>query len=201
MAKNNAKPHKMTHPTVDWDHKTGALKTVAELKQYNVPYAEAKPKGKQFGMRITVHAFHQLLQNALQTNAEQKQPGLRFVEFSKASLFRVLSQPGCEYIRFYFVYPEKDRMSLVLEGLDADQQALKLESHVLKMATGSKGRRADADDPAYEEIGNGSEAGAASSFSATAATPRSAAAKKKAVTAGQASLAALLKAINTRSDK
>lgn len=192
MAKNNAKQHKMTHPTLDWDHSAGGLKAMPDAQECNIPYAEAKPKGRQFGMRITVGAFHQLLQGALRTNAEKKQAGLRFVEFSKASLFRVLSQPGCEYVRFYFVYPEKDQMSLVLEGLDADLKALKFDSHVLKMAATGKARAARVDDPAYEERGNGAEAASAASLTFTDATG------KNGKAAGEETLAAILKTINTR---
>lgn len=44
-----------------------------------------------------------------------------WVEFSKASIFRVLSYEGCEYIRFYLAIPDKDGKdaSLTLEGVNA----------------------------------------------------------------------------------
>lgn len=191
----------MMHPTLDWDSNTGELGEMPDAKEYSVPYAEAKPKGKQYGMRITVDAFHRLLQGALQTHAEQKRPGLRFVEFSKASLFRVLSQPGCEYVRFYFVYPEKNKMSLVLEGVDANLKALKFDSHVMKMAAVGGARAVEADDPVYEEKGNNESSGIgneeAATVSATTPTPRGAA-KKSAKSPGQDGLAGVLKAINTR---
>lgn len=191
----------MMHPTLDWDSNAGALGEMPEAKEYNVPYAEAKPKGKQYGMRITVDAFHRLLQGALQTHAEQKQPGLRFVEFSKASLFRVLSQPGCEYVRFYFVYPEKGKMSLVLEGVDAGLKALKFDSHVIKMAAVGAARAVEADDPVYEEKGNNDSGGGGNEEAATvsAASPTlRGAAKKSAKGPGQDGLTAALRAINTR---
>lgn len=185
MAKSKTTRHKMTHPTVGWDHGAGKLETTAKATPYALPYAEANPGGKQYGMRITVDAFHQLLKGALQTQAGQKQPSVRFVEFSKASIFRVLSQPGCEYIRFYFVYPEKAKMSLVLEGLDAAGQALKLASHVMKMADGGAVRVAQEEDPDYEEVGNGVDAFAGSPKPAVSET------------AERDALVTLLEAINT----
>lgn len=199
MAKSSAKKHSITHPTLDWDHSTGELKTTADAKQYNLPYADAKPKGKQYGMRITVEAFHQLLKGALKAQTNQKAPTVRYVEFSKASIFRVLSQPGCEYIRFYFVYPEKNKMSLVLEGLDENRQALKLQSHVMKMAAGAKARAAEEDDPVYEERGNNDETGGDDGDATPGALSASAGkTKKNTGTNGQATLKALLNAINAK---
>lgn len=204
MAKSKAQQHKLTHPTLDWDHNAGELKQTADYKQYNLSHADARPKGKQFGMRITVDAFHQLLKGALRVNGTQKKPSVRYVEFSKASILRVLSQPGCEFIRFYFVYPEKNKMSLVLEGLDTNQRALKFESHVMRMAAPGKVRAADDDDPDYEERGNGEESGEGGDggggepFAAVAPASGKDASKKNAAAVEQASLASLLKAINTR---
>lgn len=199
MAKSKAKKHTLTHPTLDWNNNTGELNPAPEPQAYSLPYADGNPKGKQYGMRITVNAFHQLLMGALRAQEGQKQPGLRFVEFSKASIFRVLGQPGCEYIRFYFVYPEKGKMSLVLEGLDAAGQALKLDSHVMKLATADKARAVQAEDPVYEEVGNGAEVSAGLAADAASAKPDSTRGgkTKSAAAAGQASLAALLQAINT----
>ncbi len=200
MAKSKTKQHKLTHPTVDWDHATNSLKTTADAKQYNLPYADAKPKGKQYGMRITVDAFHQLLKGAIRVHEGQKQPSVRFVEFSKASILRVLSQPGCEYVRFYFVYPEKNKMSLVLEGVDAAGQALKLATHVMKIAAAGNARAADEEDPDYEEVGHGVDAFSGSATPpvppASAGLSKPAAMKAK---AKQPSLAALLKVINAKS--
>lgn len=200
MAKSKAKKHTLTHPTLDWNSSTGELHPAPEPQAYSLPYADGNPKGKQYGMRITVNAFHQLLMGALRANEGQKKPGLRFVEFSKASIFRVLGQPGCEYIRFYFVYPEKNKMSLVLEGLDAAGQALKLDSHVMKLAAADGARAVQAEDPVYEEVGNGAEVSGdlASDAAASAKSAFSRSGKtKNAAVAKQASLAALLKAINT----
>ena len=197
MAKAKAKQHKLTHPTLDWDHATGSLKSAADDKQYNLSYSDARPTAKQYGMRITVDAFHQLLKGALQAQAAQTKPAVRYVEFSKASIFRVLGQPGCEYIRFYFVHPEENKMSLVLEGLDANAQALKFESHVMKMGAGSEAREAEEDDPVYEERGNNDETGDGEGTNPPEGLLAASGRKGKKPN-GQASLKAVLKAINAK---
>lgn len=145
----------MVLPTFDWDLKTGQLKTKPDPREYEMDFSDSTPNGEHYGMPITVNAFHELLKAFLRDHADKKTFQIRFVEFSKTSINRVLLQPGCEFIRFYFVFPEKNKLSLVLEGLDGDAKPLKFETNVLKVAANGKARAAMKNDPHYEEKGNG----------------------------------------------
>jgi hypothetical protein len=77
---------------------------------------------------------------------------VKMVDFSKASIFRILSQEGCEYIRFFFCIADvsTNKASLVMEGLDSNLQPI-----------GGKGLSViDSEDSGdvdgqYEEKGNG----------------------------------------------
>nr|WP_295865601.1 hypothetical protein [uncultured Chitinophaga sp.] len=116
---------------------------------------------KTYGMPVTVSAYFGMLfhfYNYLSQNPEVKEffQGVYSVEFSKASLFRLLSQPGCEFVRFHFVIPEENnKLSLMGEGLDANHLNIgfpvlldKATAGVLDSGPG---------DPGIEERGNGGE--------------------------------------------
>ncbi|MCW3465264.1 hypothetical protein [Chitinophaga nivalis] len=142
----------------------GNLNTTTEQLEYNMPFTEGQPipTVPTYGMPVTVKAFFGMLNNfyrLLFNNpaADAIFQDIHYVEFSKASLFRVLSQEGCEYVRFNFVIPEStsQKLSLLAEGLDKnhdpifyDQLLLKAQNNDMVPAKG---------DPKMEERGNGGE--------------------------------------------
>ncbi|MBC9929041.1 hypothetical protein [Chitinophaga qingshengii] len=116
---------------------------------------------KTYGMPVTVSAFYGMMYHFykyLDTHPEVKAffQKVYSVEFSKASLFRLLSQPGCEYVRFNFVIPEADdKISLMGQGLDANHKSIGFD---VLLEKAQSGKLYDGPgDPNAEERGNGGE--------------------------------------------
>lgn len=134
------------------------------LKDTTIPIDSHMPftsDPKTYGMPVTVSAFFGMLfhfYKYLDANPEVKDffQGVYSVEFSKASLFRLLSQQGCEYVRFNFVIPDDDeKISLMGQGLDANHRSIGYDV-LLEKAT--EGKLFDGPgDPRSEERGNGGE--------------------------------------------
>ncbi|RFS27011.1 hypothetical protein DVR12_04300 [Chitinophaga silvatica] len=135
----------------------GYLEPSSEQLDYNMPFTGEK---ETYGMPVTVGAFFGMLNNFynfLQTNPEVADAfqDVYSIDFSKASLLRLLSQEGCEYVRFHFAIPERNqRFSLAAQGLDANQEQIGY-TQLLKKATENSMLVADPSDPGAEERGNG----------------------------------------------
>lgn len=86
------------------------------------PYSDTTT-GLHYGMPVTGTSFLQMLDRFRQrsTSGDPAFRNLWWVEFSKASIFRILAQEECEYVRMYFVIPDatKDEASLALHGIDS----------------------------------------------------------------------------------
>ena len=100
---------KMTMPAFNWDLNKQQIMETPDMVDSEIPFTESADK--HFGMPITVDAFHKLLFDFVKNYADEKPFDIQYVEFSKASIFRILSQPGCEFIRFYFAFPEKTSLA------------------------------------------------------------------------------------------
>ncbi|MDO3627582.1 hypothetical protein [Mucilaginibacter sp. BT774] len=146
--------------------------TLCEL-QRDQPFSDLTD-GKHFGMPISTCKFLQMLylfwlQN--KPTADNPFKDVWWVNFSKASIFRILAQEDCEYIRFYFAIPDKDffQASLALEGIKSDGSPIKL-TEILAVANTMTGKddvdrespgkdvfavTSGAATPSNEEKGNG----------------------------------------------
>lgn len=134
----------------------GHLNPDTEQLDYNMPFT-GDPQ--TFGMPITAGAYFGMLNNfyllllsnpALQAAFQ----GVFFVDFSKASLLRLLSQEGCEYVRFHFAVPEaNEKLSLAAEGLTANQEQIGYAQLLAKATTNNMVHASG--DPKIEERGNG----------------------------------------------
>ncbi|WP_367866644.1 hypothetical protein [Pedobacter sp. WC2423] len=85
---------------------------------------------RHYGMPITPCAALEMIGRFQdQVNTDDVNDPFRnvyWVEFSKASIFRVLSYENCEYVRFYLAIPDKDGKdaSLTLEGVDSTGEVI-----------------------------------------------------------------------------
>lgn len=158
---------KMTMKGFGWDPKTKSIAATPKDIKREMPFSNWEGNNHS-GMPITVDAFLEMIKKFSEGFDNGSKFGdVKSVAFSKASLFRILSQPGCEFIRFHFCIPEgNDRVSLALEGLGIDHMPLKHEvvlKRAQKMASKSSKMLGDAPpandledgDPNYEERGNG----------------------------------------------
>jgi hypothetical protein len=138
----------------------GYLNPTPEQLDYRMPFTGDQ---QTYGMPVTVAAFFGMLNNfylllASNPSLAQLFQGVFSVDFSKASLLRVLSQEGCEYVRFHFAVPEADgKMSLLAEGLDVNGMQVGYQQ-LLQKATDNNMVH-DTDDPKIEERGNGKRGG------------------------------------------
>ncbi|WP_339071648.1 hypothetical protein [Chitinophaga sp. 180180018-3] len=134
----------------------GYLNPNTQQLDYNMPFT-GDPGTT--GMPVTVGAFFGMLNNFFKLLVDNPQyapafQGRFYVDFSKASLFRILSQSGCEFVRFHFAVPNADsKISLVAHGLTADKEILGYDQ-LLAKATNNDMTPAFL-DPAIEERGNG----------------------------------------------
>lgn len=134
----------------------GHLDPTPEQLIYRMPFTG---DGATYGMPVTVAAYFAMLNNFYKFLIANPAliplfQGSYSVDFSKASLLRILSQEGCEYVRFYFAIPEADnKLSLVAEGLTADQGQVGY-AQLLQKATDNDMVHAGT-DPKIEERGNG----------------------------------------------
>ena len=86
---------------------------------------------KHYGMPISTVKFLTMLYDFWkQDDPSPTNPfgDVYWVNFSKASLFRILAQEDVEYVRFYFAIPdpELNKASLALEGIKGDHTPVKL---------------------------------------------------------------------------
>jgi len=86
--------------------------------------------GRHHGMPVTAACAPLMIDRFRKQVTDPAFANILWVEFSKASIFRILAQEKCEYIRFYFAIPAKDKKdaSLVLEGVDCEKNTIKLSS-------------------------------------------------------------------------
>ncbi|MFY0255945.1 hypothetical protein ACDQ55_18545 [Chitinophaga sp. 30R24] len=137
----------------------GYLYPTTEQLDYRMPFTGDV---KTYGMPVTSAAFLGMLNNFykfLLANPEVQQAfqGVLSIDFSKASLLRILSQEGCEYIRFHFAIPEENQQfSLVAEGITGDQSQVGYEQ-LLKRVTENTITEHNSFDPKFEERGNGKD--------------------------------------------
>ena len=143
---------------------------LCELKREQ-PFSDVS--GKHYGMPQSTGAFLTMLYNFwLQNRRTNDNPfsDVFWVEFSKASLFRILSQENCEFVRFYFAMPDEgiNKASLAMEGLCSNGDPIKL-TEIFKVAdsmiaTGGLDPEMGGEDisaitadlpPNHEERGNG----------------------------------------------
>lgn len=142
----------MKIPRFNWDRDNHRLQTKPTSTDCDMPFSEPDEKGDFTGMPISAEAFIEFLKAFIKTVGKDPHFDIKYVEFSKASLFRILSQPGCEYLRFYFAFVAPDKLSLLIEGLDKEQVSLQLDK--LKTAVTNNFSFEDG-EPFYEERGNG----------------------------------------------
>lgn len=50
--------------------------------------------------------------------AKRKAPSLKGGSFDRAAIDRILSQPGCQKLRFYFALDDSSRQTILLVGVD-----------------------------------------------------------------------------------
>lgn len=130
---------------------------------------------KTFGMPITSCTFWEMLRNFKDAPASESTEfkGLSWVEFSKASIFRILSQENCDYIRFYFVVPDLDtkKASLMMQGVNNNGISINWDTllnvaEIMDKPEYNLNNERDEDailqklnklDPPLEERGNGGE--------------------------------------------
>jgi hypothetical protein len=146
-----------------WDKTHGCLNKSPQPIPSTEPYSDYGTQ--HFGMPITVEAFSQMISKFAGTVSGGNAPtsilfkDILCVDFSKSSIFRILSQENCEFVRFYFCIPEDNgRISLVLEGLNTSSKPIKLEQvkDALQSLKANQPRQLDVySDPNYEERGNG----------------------------------------------
>ncbi len=91
--------------------------------------------GNHYGMPITQVAgilMKYAFRDQVITPSKPETPfhNLAWVEFSKASIFRILAQEGCEFVRFYFAIPNagSNQASLSLEGIGSDKAPIKQDT-------------------------------------------------------------------------
>jgi len=119
---------------------------------------------KHYGMPITPCAALEMIrrfQNQTGRTPDNPFTNVYWVEFSKASIFRVLSYENCEYVRFYLALPEPDgkEASLTLEGVNAlgevigKENLLKIAGKIQAHADLNDGQELD-EDSIYKEFGN-----------------------------------------------
>jgi hypothetical protein len=156
---------KMTLKAYDWDTATSSLTKTPKNCTYEMPHTEENTGGgpvKSYGMPITVKAYQEMIKRYME--AAEIDPTifskLVNVTFSKSSVFRILSQEGCEAVRIWQAIPNSDgKVSLVLEGLDKDHNPIKMDRVLRTSEAGGSARLHDHEDPLYEERGNGEEEG------------------------------------------
>lgn len=135
----------------------GYLNPITEQLDYRMPFTE--DQAVTYGMPITVAAYFGMLNNFYKFLIANPAliplfQGSYSVDFSKASLLRILSQEGCEYVRFHFAIPEpNEKLSLVAEGLTFDSSQVGY-AQLLQKATANDMVHAGG-DPKIEERGNG----------------------------------------------
>ncbi|MEO6231520.1 MAG: hypothetical protein ABJB11_02960 [Ferruginibacter sp.] len=132
------------------------------------PYSDTTA-GIHYGMPVTGTNFLQMLERFRQAPSSANPPfrNLWWVEFSKASIFRILAQEECEYVRMYFVIPDatKNEVSLALHGVDSAHNTIHKEG-LLELCQSMQGLAGPFNDPdllqnltnqipAIEEKGNG----------------------------------------------
>jgi len=120
------------------------------------PFSDMPSSDIHYGMPITAKAFWNMVHRFWdEMNKPHPGPGNVFkdvywVEFSKASLFRILAQEECDYIRFFLAIPEQDvdEASLALYGLKSDLTPVKFKE--LDDVATRIGREPNADDETVE---------------------------------------------------
>jgi hypothetical protein len=143
--------------------------TLCNLKREE-PFSAPSKNGKHYGMPISTYKFLYMLYHFwLQIALKKKNPfkDVWWVDFSKASLFRILAQKDCEYIRFYLAIPGNDKdisdannASLALEGLDCNGKTIKHDL-IVKIASTMNGQSDDdpeaphSDEKFITELTNG----------------------------------------------
>ena len=128
---------------------------------------------KTFGMPITACTYWEMLKNFKNAPVSRSPEfkGLSWVEFSKASIFRILAQENCDFIRFYFVIPDLDtnKASLMMQAVDSNgvtinKQTLIDVAAIMDNPEYLRNNERDEDailqtlkklDPSLEEKGNG----------------------------------------------
>ncbi|PSL43885.1 hypothetical protein CLV51_107197 [Chitinophaga niastensis] len=138
----------------------GHLNPTPEQLDYHMPFTGGTDT---FGMPITFAAYLGMLNNfytMLLNNPAALEifQGIFSIDFSKASLLRILSQPGCEFIRFYFAIPEANqKLSLLAEGIDIFGAQIGYDQLLTKATTNDMVHSSS--DPSIEERGNGGGGG------------------------------------------
>lgn len=143
---------------------------LSELKREQ-PYSDVT--AKHYGMPVTTTSFlWMLFQYWLRATENPENPigDIFWVEFSKASLFRILAQEKCEFVRFYFAVPDSgvQEASLALEGIMEGGIPIKLPSILRVASTMDEHQTTDLEtngetllddpedsQPGHEERGNG----------------------------------------------
>jgi hypothetical protein len=157
---------KMTIKAYHWNKAGKKIEDTPVDTRYDMPHTHENTTGDapSYGMPTTLEAYLEMVE---QFRLEAvKNPAifsnLRCVTFSKASIFRLLSQEGCEAIRIWQALPYGDgKVSFVLEGLNENHRPIK-EATVLQAATEKDNYVHNDGDPFYEERGNGKDGGFAS---------------------------------------
>lgn len=135
----------------------GYLEPNPQQLNYKMPFTG---DAQTYGMPVTAGAFFGMLNNFYNFIQNNPDAGKIFqdtyaIEFSKASLMRIMSQPNCEYIRFHFAIPEtNEKISLAAQGLDYDFETIG-QAHLLQKAIDDTMMVGDPGDPNTEERGNG----------------------------------------------
>lgn len=156
---------KMLLKTYDWDTAINGLSVRPVDMVWDMPQTEentGKPPVKSYGMPITVKAFQEMIRKYQEAAAGDPSVFSKIIHvtFSKSSIFRILSQEGCEGIRIWSAIPGADgKISLVLEGVDQNNQPIKMANVLRTAETDGTERDHDPEDPFYEERGNGDDDG------------------------------------------
>lgn len=122
----------MTVQGFEWDFDNDAIAKAESPIIVDQPFSDANSPTK-CGMPITLEAFLQMKCKFLEAvdRGDIDTGDIYAFEVSKASLFRLLSQEGCEMLTFYFVMPDHEgKVSLAIAGKSIDMKLLKMDTVV-----------------------------------------------------------------------
>jgi len=124
-----------------WDKSNNTIANTESPIKVPQSFSDAQASNR-CGMPITLEAFLQMQLKFFQAvmRGEFVVGNAYAFDVSKASLFRLLSQEGCEMLTFYFVIPDNnEELSLAIAGKDINMQLLKkdiIEQAATEIASG-----------------------------------------------------------------
>lgn len=137
--------------------------------QRDQPFSD-QPQGKHYGMPVSTCKFLTMLFDFWRQNQQTGDNpfgDVFWVNFSKASLFRMLAQEETEFVRFYFALPTRgvNKASLAMEAVKKNGSPVKLDQILAVAGTMTGGNDHDPEGPhpkagqTIQELTNGNPPG------------------------------------------